>query len=273
MQPSSEAFEIEDRCFRVSVARRLMMPHPAAANPADVVQFCPTKVRQVSSATNLSIRNSIIVMVADMEEVLTADMQHWRVALRISFNRTVGSKYLLNKRYLPLLVLSMDRLNTLGWILSSTLTVQSRIWTSLSLLPSLAIRPWFPLPAQNQDLWPRERRRPNSTGTHTSIWSRSFLRPQAGLVHTPGNSLTTYCAMLITHQLLSETLGPPSKVSSTVPSPNNNSRQPLRDSWGLLSHSVCFVCTALTNASTDSPGTHTAFSVPSLLQLCHVAQL
>ena len=43
MQPSSEAYEIEDRCFRVSVARRLMMPHPAAANPADVVQFCPNK--------------------------------------------------------------------------------------------------------------------------------------------------------------------------------------------------------------------------------------
>ena len=104
--------------------------------------FAPTKVWHVSFATNLLIRNSIIVMVADMEEVLTADMQHWRVALRTSFNHTVGSKYLLNRKYLPLLVLSMDRLNTLGWILSSTLTGQSRIWTSLSLLPSLVIRPW-----------------------------------------------------------------------------------------------------------------------------------
>ena len=43
MQPRSEAYEIEDRCFRVSVPRRLMLPHPAAANPADVVQFCPNK--------------------------------------------------------------------------------------------------------------------------------------------------------------------------------------------------------------------------------------
>ena len=43
MQPSTEAYEAEDRCFRVSVARRLMLPHPAAANPADVVQFCPNK--------------------------------------------------------------------------------------------------------------------------------------------------------------------------------------------------------------------------------------
>ena len=43
MQPSSEACETEDRCFRVSVARRLLLAHPAAANPADVVQFCPNK--------------------------------------------------------------------------------------------------------------------------------------------------------------------------------------------------------------------------------------
>ena len=106
---------------------------------------------------------------------------------------------------------------------------------SLLLLLSLAVRPWFLPPAQNQDLWPRERRRPNSTGIHTSILFRSFLRPQAGLAHMPGNSSTSYCEMLTTHQLLSETLGPPSKVSSTVPSPNNNLRQPLRDSWGLLS--------------------------------------
>ena len=43
MQPRSEAYEIEDRCFRVSVARRLMLPDPTAANPADVVQFCPKR--------------------------------------------------------------------------------------------------------------------------------------------------------------------------------------------------------------------------------------
>ena len=43
MQPSSEAYEVEDRCCRVSVARRLMLPHPAVALPADVVQFCPNK--------------------------------------------------------------------------------------------------------------------------------------------------------------------------------------------------------------------------------------
>ena len=43
MQPRSEAYEIEDRHFRVSVARRLMFPYPAAANATDVVQLCPNK--------------------------------------------------------------------------------------------------------------------------------------------------------------------------------------------------------------------------------------
>ena len=43
MQPSSEAYEAEDRCFRVSVARTLMLPHPAAPNAADVAQSCPNK--------------------------------------------------------------------------------------------------------------------------------------------------------------------------------------------------------------------------------------
>ena len=47
-----------------------MLPHPAVADPANVVQFfAPTKVRQVSFATNLRIQNSITVMVVVLEEV------------------------------------------------------------------------------------------------------------------------------------------------------------------------------------------------------------
>ena len=208
-----------------------------------------------------------------MEEVLIADMQHWRDALRISFIRTVGSKYLLNKKYLPLLVLLTDRLNTLGWTLSLSFTVQSRIWTSLSLLPSLAICPWCLLPAQNQDLWPRERRRPSLTGIHTSILSRSSLKQQADLAHMPGNSLTVCCEMLTTHQLLSETLGPPSKVFFTVPSPNNNSRQPLRDSWGLLSHPTALHIWYLWLPVQDTRERTQPISVSRPLQLCHVPLL
>ena len=141
MQPSSEAYEVEDRGFRVSVARRLMLPHPAVADPADVVQFCPNKSAAGVICNKPLDPKQITVMAVAMEEVLIADMLHWRDVLRISFIRTVGSKYSFNKKYLPLLVLSMDRLNTLGWILSLTLTVQSRFWMSLLLLLSLAVRP------------------------------------------------------------------------------------------------------------------------------------
>ena len=54
MQPRSEAYEVEDRCFRASVARRLMLPHPAAANLADVVQFCANKSVGSSVCTSAS---------------------------------------------------------------------------------------------------------------------------------------------------------------------------------------------------------------------------
>ena len=43
MQPGSEAYEAEGCCFRVAVARRLVLPHPAAPNAADVAQSCPNK--------------------------------------------------------------------------------------------------------------------------------------------------------------------------------------------------------------------------------------
>ena len=184
--------------------------------------LCLTKVRQVSFATNLWIRNSITVMAVVMEEVLIAGMQHWRAALRMSFNHTVGSRYLLNRRYLLSPVLSTDRLNTLGWILSLTLTVQSCIWMSLLLLVSAA---------STKPILMAKRAEKSKFDRYPHINLVPFiLETQVGLAHTPGNSSATYCETLITHHQLSETLGPPSKVSSTVPSPNNNSRPPSRDS-------------------------------------------
>ena len=35
MQPSSEACEAEDRCVRVALAERLLLPHPAVADPSE----------------------------------------------------------------------------------------------------------------------------------------------------------------------------------------------------------------------------------------------
>ena len=54
-------------------------------------------------------------------------------------------------------------------ILSLTLTVRSRIWMCPLLLPSLAIRLWSQQPAQNQDLWPKERKRTNTFDRYPHI--------------------------------------------------------------------------------------------------------
>ena len=40
-QPISEAHEADDRCFQVSMARRLMLAHPAAAFAANISPSCP----------------------------------------------------------------------------------------------------------------------------------------------------------------------------------------------------------------------------------------
>ena len=50
MQPSSEAYEAEDRCFRVAVVRRLMLPYSAAPNAADVA---PILLQQKRSGSDL----------------------------------------------------------------------------------------------------------------------------------------------------------------------------------------------------------------------------
>ena len=118
--------------------------------------FAPTKVPPVLFATNLLIQNSITAMAVDMEEVLIADMQHWRVALRISFIRTVGVKVFIEQE-VPALTRVVDgqtehaRMD-LVFNLHGSITYLD---VSIVALPSLAIRPWCLLPAQNQVLWLR----------------------------------------------------------------------------------------------------------------------
>ena len=167
-----------------------MLPHPAAPNAADVVQFCPNK----------SVAGVICNKPVDPQQHHcygcryggSVDRRHAAVGRCIAdvIQSQTGVKETTNKRYLLSLVLSTDGLNTLGWILSLTSTVQSRIGMCPLLLPSLAIRPWSQQPAQNQGLLPKERKRTNSTDIHTSISFLSSSRPQVGLAHMQGNSST-----------------------------------------------------------------------------------
>ena len=40
-QPNSEAYDADDRCFQVSLARRLVLVHPAASHPTNISPTCP----------------------------------------------------------------------------------------------------------------------------------------------------------------------------------------------------------------------------------------
>ena len=64
--------------------------------------FAPTKVRQVSFETNLSIRNCIVAMVADTEVVLIADMQHWPDRLADIIQSQSGVKVFIEQYVLAL---------------------------------------------------------------------------------------------------------------------------------------------------------------------------
>ena len=88
MQPSSEAYEAEDRCFRVSLARRLI-PHPAAPNATDVVQSLPQQkcsrphLQQTSGHTTapllrMSVRRRCRSQAMQQWARCLADVIQWR---------------------------------------------------------------------------------------------------------------------------------------------------------------------------------------------------
>ena len=238
MQPRSETYEIEDRCFRVSVARRLMLPHPAAANHADVVQFCPNKSAagvicnkpldpKQHHCYGCRYGGGVDRRHAAMARCL-ADIIHSHSGVKVFIEQEVPALTRVvngqTEHARMDLVFNLD-----GSITYLDVSIVAPFSCNPSLVSAASTKP---------GLWPKEWKRTNLTGIHTSTSFLSSSRPQVGLAHMPGNSLATSCEMLTTHQLRSETLGPPSKVFFTVPSPNNNSRQPLRDSCGLLSHPV-----------------------------------
>ena len=222
VQPSSEAYEAEDRCFRVSVARRLMLPHPAAANPA-VVQFCRNK-----SAAGVICNKPVDPQQHHCYSCRYGggvDRRHAVVGRCLAdvIQSHCGAKVFIEQE-----VLALTRVvNGQTEHARMDPLVQSRIW--MCPLLSLAVRPWSLQPAQNQDLWPKDRKRTKSTDIHTSTSFPSSLRPQVGLAHMPGNSSATSCEMPITRHKPSGIPGQPSKVCSTAPTPNNKSQPPSRD--------------------------------------------
>ena len=91
-QPTSEACEAEDRLFRVSVARRLMLPHPASPLPAGIACDLPKEKINKLGVKRLTIADTLVA--------LTADMQLLPDALSISFRHTVGPRSSLNGSFM-----------------------------------------------------------------------------------------------------------------------------------------------------------------------------
>ena len=154
IQPSSEAYDAEDRCFRVSVARRLMLPHPAAPNATDVVQSCPNK-----SAAGLICNKPVHTQqhqCCGCRYGGGADRRHATVARCLAdvIQSHSGAKVFIEQEIPALTRVVNGPLSMRAWISSSTFTAQSHFWMSPLLLLSLATQPWSQQPAQNHDSWP-----------------------------------------------------------------------------------------------------------------------
>ena len=177
MQPSSEAYEVDCRCFRVSVARRLMLPHPAVADLADMVQFCPNKsAAGVTCNTPLDPKQHHCYGCRYGGGV---DRRHAALARCLAdvIQSHSGVKVFIEKEVLALTravngQTEHARMDLVFNLNGSVTYLDVSIVAPFSCSPSLVSAA-----STNQDLWQRERRRTNLTGTHTPISFLSFLRP------------------------------------------------------------------------------------------------
>ena len=132
-------------------------------------------------------------------EVLIVDIQHWRVALRMSSNRTVGVKVFIEQE-----VLALTR-DVNGQTEHARMDLVFYLDGSVTYLDVSIVAPFSCNPVPGVCCQHKTRPYGQESGEdqvrqvpHTSILSRSFLRQLADLAHMPGTSFTTYCEMPIT---------------------------------------------------------------------------
>ena len=215
-----------------------MLPHPVAANSADVVQFCPNK-----SAAGVICNKPL------------DPKQH----------HCYGSRYGggVDRRHAALARCLADIIHSYSGVkvfieqempaVTRVVNIQTEharmdlvfnLHLSITFLDVSIVAPFFCNPslvfaASTKPGLMAKRGEKNKFDRCPHINLVPVILETTGRPGPNARKFINYCCeMLTTHQLLSETLGPPSKVFSTVPSPNNNSWQPLRDFCGLLSHRV-----------------------------------
>ena len=129
----------------------------------------------------------------------------------------------------------------------------------VSIVAPFSCSPWFLLPAQNQDIWPRAEKTKFDRYPHINLVP--LILETTGRPGPHARKFMNYFLRDADNQSLAirDTW---STIQSVLPQchlQNNNLRKPLRDSWGLLSHSVDLIGMVLVVAGTGPPGTHTAF--------------
>ena len=205
-----------------------MMPHPAAANAAVVVQFCPN-----SSAAGVICNKPVDPQQHHCNGCRYGggvDLRHAAVGRCLAdvIQSHSGAKVFIEQE-VPALTRVVNGQSEharmdLAFNLNGSVTC-----LDVSIVAPFSCSPSLVSAASTKPGLMAKRAEKNSTGIRTSTSFKSSLRQQVGLAHLPGNSLATSCEMPTSRHEPSGTPGPPSKVSSTVPSPNNNSRPPLRD--------------------------------------------
>ena len=160
MQANSEAYEAEDRCLRVAVARRLMLPHPAASNAADVAQSCPNKsaAGQIcSKPVDLQRHNCYGCRYGGG----TADMPQWPRCSAYVIHSHSGTK-VFTEQDGPALTRVVN-----GQREHARMDLVFNLNGSVTYLDVSIVGPFsLQQPAPAQDTWPRELRRANSTDIH-----------------------------------------------------------------------------------------------------------
>ena len=239
-----------------------MLPHPVAANPADVVQFCPNK-----SAAGVICNKPLDPKLHHCYGCRYGggvDRRHAALARCLAdiIQSHSGVKVFIEQE-VPALTRVVNgqtehaRMD-LVFNLHGSIT-----YLDVSIVAPFSCNPSLVAAASTKPGLMAKRAEKVKFDRYPHINLVPFILETTG---RPGSHAKKFIIYLLRP-------GPPSRGFSTVPSPNNNLWLLLRDTWGLFSHPaasyILFLCLRV-------PATRFCtqpFSVSSTLQWCHVALL
>ena len=210
-QPNSEAYEADDRCFQVSLARRLMLPHPAASHSANTSTIINYTVRSVKAVGGVDQRHSALARcLADLITTHTSIKAHIEQSIPgLTHTNQNGQTELARMDIVVAL-----RVNTY-YIDTAIVTPFS---SNVNLITATSARPGYM--AKREEKKNNRQIPPHQPGSS---------HPQGGRDTTPENSSNTSTTTRTTHQQPSLTPGRPSRPHYTTAFPNNSFEQSLRD--------------------------------------------